>query len=275
VDDVGRLVGSHVYPVKSMRGTATNGLSLRSDGVAGDRRYALVDVATGNVASAKQPRAWRSLLDCVAGVDRDGHVLVQLPDGSTCAIGDDRLLEAIHRLTGRQVGVAAAKAGALGRYDSTWPEVEGVTLSGPREFAMALNTDAVRFVDVAGLHVLTTSTLQALQRLAPGSDVHPARFRPNLVIDTPMAGACFLEDAWVGRTLQVGQAARIRIASKAPRCVMTTLGQPGLDPDPMILRAAATNRRHFDGVGTLACAGVYAEVVTPGDVRNGDRVVLA
>jgi hypothetical protein len=55
---------------------------------------------------------------------------------------------------------------------------------------------------------------------------------------------------------------------------MTTVAQPGLGHDPGILRAAATNRHRFHGLGTLACAGAYAEVVTPGLVSTGDEVVL-
>jgi uncharacterized protein len=55
---------------------------------------------------------------------------------------------------------------------------------------------------------------------------------------------------------------------------MTTVQQPGLEHDPGILRAAATNRQHFPGVGVLACAGAYAEVVDPGHIRVGDPVSL-
>jgi uncharacterized protein len=74
--------------------------------------------------------------------------------------------------------------------------------------------------------------------------------------------------------LRIGDAAGIRLTTRAPRCVMTTVEQPGLPHDPGILRAAATNRQHFRGVGTLACAGAYAEVVTAGPVQVGDTVTL-
>ena len=50
------------YPVKSMLGEPLVDAHLAAEGMAGDRRYAVVDVQTGAVASAKQPRLWRSLL---------------------------------------------------------------------------------------------------------------------------------------------------------------------------------------------------------------------
>lgn len=50
------------YPVKSMPGERLRTAEVTERGVAGDRRFALVDVATGKVVSAKQPRLWRELL---------------------------------------------------------------------------------------------------------------------------------------------------------------------------------------------------------------------
>ena len=270
---VGTLARLTRYPVKSLQGEPLAAGELRPDGLDGDRRFAFRDLDTGRIASAKQPRPWRALLDLAAATDGD-DVVVQTPTGQRLPIGDPQLCDVVTGLTGRRVEVVTASPDHLGSYDSTWPEVEGVTLAGPREFAMALRTDAVRFVDVAGLHVITTATLAQLEQASPGSVADPRRFRPNLVLDTGEVAASFLEDAWVGQVLQLGERARIRITSKAPRCVMTTVEQPGLWHDPGILRAAATNRQRFAGVGTLACAGTYAEVVTPGRVSVGDRVVV-
>ncbi len=270
---VGRIAGLSRYPVKSLQGEDLEVATLRSDGVEGDRRFAFRDLETGRVASAKQPRPWRALLD-VAARTVESDVVIRPPSGEERSLEDPRVCDEVGALTGRRVEVVEARAEHLGSYDSTWPEVEGVTLSGPREFAMALGTEAVRFVDVAGLHLITTATLARLEQQSPGSHADARRFRPNLVVDTGDAPASFLEDTWTDRVLRVGEAARIWLRTKAPRCVMTTVQQPGLDHDPGILRAAATNRKTFAGVGTLACAGVYAEVRTPGTVRLGDPVAL-
>lgn len=262
------------YPVKSLQGESLERVRFQADGVAGDREVAFVDALTGKVASAKRPRPWGRLLDCAARYDRD-EVIVQLPSGRDHRIDESHLTAEIAGLVGREVIAQPARPGQLGSYESTWPIVNGVTLSGRREFSMALATDAVRFVDVAGIHLITAATLQKLQNLAHASVLDPSRFRPNMVIATPDAEAAFLEDRWIGRTLHLGTATTLRITSRAPRCVMTTLEQPGLPHDPGILRAAADNRQHFEGIGTLACAGVYAEVIDPGMVAKGDPVRLS
>lgn len=50
------------YPVKSMLGTRADQAELCAPGVLGDRGWALADRQTGKIASAKQSRLWRSLL---------------------------------------------------------------------------------------------------------------------------------------------------------------------------------------------------------------------
>ena len=54
---------------------------------------------------------------------------------------------------------------------------------------------------------------------------------------------------------------------------MTTLQQRDLPKDAAILRTIAqANQQALGPLGTFACAGAYAEVVTPGVVRVGDPV---
>ena len=50
------------YPVKSMLGTRVEQAEVRASGLVADRGWALVNLETGKVASAKRPRLWRSLL---------------------------------------------------------------------------------------------------------------------------------------------------------------------------------------------------------------------
>src|SRR5579884_3824032 len=51
------------YPVKSMRGEELDSSEVTERGLLGDRAYALVDVETGKVVSAKNPRKWPNMLD--------------------------------------------------------------------------------------------------------------------------------------------------------------------------------------------------------------------
>lgn len=262
------------YPVKSMQGQPVARSPVSSHGLEADRGYAVRDLGTGKVASAKQPRHWRTLLDCHASVEDGLHV--RLPDGRTLAHGRHDLDGELSALLGRPVRLVEAAAGELGTYDSDWPAVTGVTLEGEHEFPVALGTEAVTFADLAAIHLMTSTTMARLRALAPDATIGSRRFRPNLVLDTDREApreAEFLEDAWVGRTLRVGDRVELAVTLRTPRCVMTTVEQPGLEHDLEVLRASAENR-HDLGVGTFACAGVYAEVVTPGEVALDDAVTL-
>src|SRR5260370_12906318 len=54
----GSIVSLWRYPVKSMMGEEINSSLVTERGLLGDRSYALVDLATGKVVSAKNPRKW-------------------------------------------------------------------------------------------------------------------------------------------------------------------------------------------------------------------------
>lgn len=260
------------YPVKSMQGQAVAQASVSGHGLDADRRYALRDLETGLVASAKQPQRWRALLDCHATMD--GELRVRLPDGRTLTHGEHDLDRELSDHLGRPVELIEAAPGELGTYDSEWPRIAGVTLEGNHEFPVALATEAVTFADLAAIHLMTSASLHRLRTLTPDSTIEPRRFRPNLVIDTG-DDPDFLEDRWVGRTLRIAGRVELQVTLLTPRCVMTTVAQPGLEHDPGVLRAAAENRHEVGGVGTFACAGVYAEVAAPGSITVGDAVSLA
>lgn len=56
---------------------------------------------------------------------------------------------------------------------------------------------------------------------------------------------------------------------------MTSVEQPGLPADDRILRAIAREHRvTFPTVGTLPCAGVFAEVATAGVARIGEEITV-
>ena len=64
-----------------------------------------------------------------------------------------------------------------------------------------------------------------------------------------------------------------------PRCVVTTLMQRDLPGDPKILRtiarhSAAASVTLAPGVLLPAVAGVYADVLATGTLREGDRLEL-
>ena len=76
----------------------------------------------------------------------------------------------------------------------------------------------------------------------------------------------FVENAWIGHTLAIGDEVRLSITGPCPRCVMTTLPQGDLPRDPRILRTAAQHNE--------VNVGVYAAVLRGGTIRRGDPVRL-
>jgi uncharacterized protein YcbX len=100
-----RVTNLYRYPVKSMLGETVADLVVDADGAQGDRRLALIDGATGRVASAKQARLWRELLKCSATVDA-GRVQISLPDGTNVAADDGATDDVLSRLLARPVRLA-------------------------------------------------------------------------------------------------------------------------------------------------------------------------
>jgi uncharacterized protein YcbX len=124
--------------------------------------------------------------------------------------------------------------------------------------------DRTPYFDAGAVHLVTTAALATLSRLA-GDHVPVPRLRPNLVLDVGHA-APFPEDAWLGRTLAIGTV-KLRIMERTERCVMVGHAQAALDARPKLLKAI--------GRANNACAGVYAEVLVPGTVTEGDIANLA
>ena len=118
--------------------------------------------------------------------------------------------------------------------------------------------------DVAPISVISRQTIT---RIAEESETKPdlLRFRPNLLVDLE-SGEAFDELNWVGRILRVGDTAQIAITEVDERCMMITLDPGSAEASPAVLRCVAQQHKQ--------CAGVYATVLTPGEVRVGDMVSL-
>jgi len=267
---LGSIVSLWRYPVKSMLGEELNATAVTKRGLLGDRAYALVDSADGKVASAKNPRKWPGLFDCRAAfvdVPRTGAkappVRVTLPDG-TIVNSDQRDLDQIlSKGLKREVKLSALPDVRAATAEEYWPDIEGLD---HRDTVTDFDLPEGTFFDCALVHLLTTATLDRLRALYPQGRFEVRRFRPNIVVETTNAEKDFVENAWIGQTLAIGDALRLSITGPCPRCVMTTLPQGDLPKDTGILRTAAQHNR--------ANVGVYASVLQGGNVRRGDSVRL-
>jgi uncharacterized protein len=277
---VGRVVGLWRYPIKSMMGEELNAVEITERGLIGDRAYAVVDASDGKVASAKNPRKWPQLFDFRAVfVDspRTGAqippVRITLPDGGIVTSEHAALSQILSEVLSRKVTFEAAErgrdeAGTASRLPASaeeyWPDMEGLDYRDTvTDFALPEGT----FFDSAVVHLLTTATLDRLRELYPQGRFEARRFRPNIVVEPGHGLRDFVENAWIGGTLGIGEAVRLSITGPCPRCVMTTLPQGDLPKDPGILRTAAQHNR--------VNVGVYASVLRDGSVHRGDPVTLA
>jgi uncharacterized protein YcbX len=281
---IGRIGALWRYPVKSMRGEAIESSSVTERGLPGDRAYALIDRATGKVASAKHPRLWGCLLGCQACLTASPGGLavppirITLPDGRVVTTAQDDLNAVLSELCEREVTISAAvpTQAEIERY---WPDIEGMALRETiTSGTIGSGAPGRTFFDFAPLHMLTTATLARLQALYPAGRFDARRFRPNLVIAPNDGTPGFVENSWVGQTILVGDEVRLRITDPSPRCVVPTLPQADLPRDLGILRTVvANNRPPIPTLGgtTMPSAGVYAVIEKGGTVKVGDAIQLA
>ena len=263
---MGRVVAIWRYPVKSMKGEELETAVVTGRGLLGDRAYALVDSETGKVASAKNPRRWPNLFDFRASFveppDLAGPIppaSITLPDGERLGTDHADVEGRLSRAVGRPVRLA--RSGAEGAVsEGYWPDHEWLA-HRDRVFPVELANGT--FFDGSMVHLITTATLDHLHALAPEGRFDVRRFRPNFLIEPAEGAGGFVENGWIGRTIQVGDVL-LDIERPCPRCVMTTLAQDDLPKDPAILRTVV--RANGGNVG------VYATVARTGRVRRGDAV---
>jgi hypothetical protein len=267
--ELGSVVSLWRYPVKSMMGEELNAAGVTERGLLGDRAYALLDSSSGKVVSAKHPRKWPNLLDFRAAFvepPRTGEkippVRITLPNGTILTSEQTEIDQVLTNALSREVALATA-APETPSLEEYWPDMEGLA---HRETVTDEAMPAGTFFDLAVTHVLTTATIDRLRELYPQGRFEVRRFRPNIVVQPASGEKTFVENAWIGHTLAIGDEVRLNITGPCPRCVMTTLSQGDLPRDPGILRTAAQHNQ--------VNVGVYAAVVRRGTIRRGDPVRL-
>ncbi|MFJ2439508.1 MOSC domain-containing protein [Streptomyces sp. NPDC087658] len=270
-----------VHPVKSMAGYAPDSAAVEPWGLAGDRRWTLIDTAGKVVTQRQQPRL--ALVGAEPGPD--GGVRLSAPGLGALTVGvpetGDRVVAEIF---GTEVDAVLARPGS-GERDADGvhrrlsgylgAEVRLVHLddparSRPVDPAFALPGETVGFADGFPLLVTTLASLDALNSLVSQGD-HPEegplpmdRFRPNLVVagTTPWE-----EDGW--RRLAVGEVT-FRVAKPCGRCVITTTDQRTAERGREPLRTLGRHRR-LDG------RLVFGQNLVPestGTLRVGDAVTV-
>lgn len=271
---VGSVASIWRYPVKSMAGEEMPSATVTVRGLLGDRAYAVVDTSSNRAASA---RTWAPTIlsyRCVFLTEPNlgcaaPPVRITSPDGRVFTGGDPRTDEDLSHAFGRNVTLlTCAPAGLLiefpaGTLGGAFRDDTAIPLGGA--------APAGTFFDYACIHLIATSTLDALQTAYPKGLFDVRRFRPNIVVQSQAEP--FVENTWIGREILIGNGVRIRVTDACPRCVNTTLAQFDLPHDSGILRTVVKqNVQDLGRFGKLPCVGAYARVVSGGVIRRHDEV---
>ena len=261
------------YPIKGAAGTdhASAGIGLK--GLAGDRRWMIVDedgvfVSQREVAELARLGVTNEPDGVTLAIPGEGDRFVPRPDG--------QLRERV-RIWSDEVDAAACERAAsegLSRWLGT--EVRLVHFDDQASRSVArewMDREApVAFADGFPLLVTFSASLDVLNeaiRAAGGEPVPMARFRPNIVIE---GGGAFEEDGL--STIEVSGVV-LDLVKPCARCVVTTIDQTsgertGKEP----LATLARIHRSGDDRAAGALFGWNAVPRGPGHLRVGDSVAV-
>ncbi|MEO0323949.1 MAG: MOSC N-terminal beta barrel domain-containing protein [Myxococcota bacterium] len=219
------------YPVKSLRGVPLREAEVEARGLAGDRRWMIVDAHGVFLSQRTLPELARVVVDT-----SDAGITLRTPDGSQATLpwSHEGPEEPVTVWRDTLPACAHAEGSALLSTFLGRP-VRLVHQAGRR--ATSRGGGEVSFADAYPLLLTTTASHAALDQEA-GTAMDPRRFRPNIVVanDTP-----WVEDRWKSLTLG---AVPFEGVKGCDRCVLTTVhpetGRKGAEP----LRTLARTRRH-------------------------------
>ncbi|WP_340556252.1 MOSC domain-containing protein [Streptomyces sp. GSL17-111] len=265
------LTALHVYPVKSLAGTAPREAEVEPWGLAGDRRWMVVREGR-QLTQRDVPR----LALVVARGRADGGLSLGAPGMPRLTV--DAPGPAEEMLDVRVFG-DAVRAGSAGARADAWlsryvgAPVRLVRMAAPErdrsvDPRFGRPEDTVSFADAYPLLLTAESSLAALNSLIAEGDhagegpLPMDRFRPNLVVG---GTAPWAEDGW--RRLRVGDV-EFEVVRPSGRCIVTTTDQATGERGKEPLRTLARHRRSGDRL-------VFGQNLVPrttGTVRRGDEL---
>ncbi|MFJ4850124.1 MULTISPECIES: MOSC domain-containing protein [unclassified Streptomyces] len=268
-----RLSALHVYPVKSTGGVPLSWATVEPWGLAGDRRWMLVDAAGKFVTQREQPRLALARAESLP----QGGLLLHAPgqDPLTVDVPDPGATAPVTIWRDKVEAVAAGAAAAawFGAYlgmEVTLVHLDDPARRRPLDPDFARPGETVSFADGFPLLLTTEASLDALNTLIAAGDhanegpVPMNRFRPNAVLAGTEAWA---EDTW--RRIRIGEV-EFRVAKPCGRCVVTTTDQRTAKRGKEPLRTLARHRRAPTGL-------LFGQNVVPlgtGTLRVGDALTI-
>ncbi len=260
-----KVTGINIYPIKATTAVALQAAEVRPRGLAGDRRWVIVD-EQGQFLS-QRGRAQLALVK--AALQPAGGLLIEAPDASPLAVDQPSAGSRI-TVTVWSDTIDAADAGdeAAAWFSTLMGSPCRLAFMDGLARRAAAGTeggefDQVSFADAMPVLLCSQASLIDLNRRI-SLPVPMSRFRPNLVIDGDEA---WNEDDWTG--VRIGDV-EFKVTHPCVRCVVTTTDQETGErsPDREPLKTLAAFRSGPDGV-------LFGQNLLPrngGTVRVGDPV---
>lgn len=241
-----RLIALRIYPVKSIQGPALGEAAVEPWGLAGDRRWLVVDEAGGAVTQREFPRMALGRAQPLA----HGGIALTAPgmERLAVAVPEPVATASVRIFDSKTEAIPAAPEAGAWFGELLGADVRLVHLDDPAhrrqiDPAYSLPGETVSFADSHPLLVTTLASLDALNSLIARGD-HPDegplpmdRFRPNVVVT---GSAPWAEDGW--RRIRIGEVV-FRVAKPCARCVITTVDQATARRGKEPLRTLAAHRR--------------------------------
>lgn len=257
---IGKVSSLLRYPVKSMQGENLKQTIITEKGLLGDRSYALIDIKSKKIISAKNPRKWPNIFKYSSSfleeptLNKIPNIEIKLPDKSVLSSSQNDINEILSKNFNSDI-----------RLSSNVPndaKLEGLFDDSILDVIMPKGT----FFDIGMIHLLTTSTISKLEELYKEGNFNINRFRPNIIIQLDSKEKGFIENNWVGKKVYIGEEVILKIKQSTSRCVMTTLEQENLPKDINILK---TIKKSNDGK-----VGIYADVINTGIIKIDDSILI-
>jgi len=256
-----RLSALYRYPLKSGKAEPLQHIGLDKLGLAGDRRWMLVDEASGRFLTQ---RAVAKMSQLSALWNSAGGLSLSAPGHTPLEIalpGRDAELRGvtIWRDTLRVPDAGDQAAAWVSDFIGKPTRLVHIPLERARytEAGYGQEGDQVAFADGYPLLLIGQASLDDLSARV-GRPMEILRFRPNLVIE---GGDAFAEDGW--KRLRIGDV-EFRVVKPCSRCILTTIdprtGERSADREPFVTLEAyrkTENGAMFgqnlvnDGVGRL------------------------
>jgi uncharacterized protein YcbX len=268
-----QLLSIHVHPVKAFRALALQDAEVEPWGLAGDRRWTLVDDGGKVVTQRQQPRLALAAAELLPG----GGVVLSAPgtDPLTVAVPEPGETVTLDVFGDKVEGVPADAAAHAWCSEYLGARTRLVHMDDPAtrrpvEPEHALPGETVTFADGYPLLLTSAASLDALNSLiseGPHAAEGPLpmnRFRPNVVVGGTDAWA---EDDW--SLVAIGDVT-FRVAKMCGRCVVTTTDQDRAVRGKEPLHSLGRHRRFG---GKL----VFGQNLVPrsrGTIRVGDPVTI-